>query len=64
MTARGVPFVVAIRSDDRLPGPDSRPHLGRALAAAVSAGAWETRSAGVLLTRPSHRRQGVSPLPT
>ena len=46
LSARGVPFVLATRSDDLLPGPEGHRQQARALAAAVPDRAWERRSAG------------------
>jgi len=46
LAARGVPFVLATRSDDLLTCPDGRRHEAKALAALVEPGVWERRSAG------------------
>jgi SRSO17 transposase len=46
LAARGVPFVLATRSDDTLTCPDGRRHQARNLAALADSDAWERRSAG------------------
>jgi SRSO17 transposase len=46
LAARGVPFVLATRSDDTLTCPDGRRHQARNLAALAGSDAWERRSAG------------------
>ncbi len=46
LSAHGVPFVLATRSDDPLSCPGGRRRLARSLASEIPTGAWERRSAG------------------
>jgi SRSO17 transposase len=46
LTARAVPFVLATRSDDTVPGPGGHRRLARSWATEIPTGAWERRSAG------------------
>ena len=46
LAARGVPFVLATRSDDTLTCPDGRRHQAKNLALLAGEKAWERRSAG------------------
>lgn len=46
LTAHQVPFVLATRSDDTVPGPGGHRRLARSWATEVAPTAWERRSAG------------------